>query len=168
MDPSTRVCPFCGEPPGAGVFCSACGRNLAGVDRLPTADEWQRTGTADAPVDPAAATAAFLEAMHAAGDPGASEIPVGKPSALGRTRHVQGWVVRPVDREDFDGPKRYEPGLVLTVDGRYHQLDSEIRGWGQRDFPTYRHTASSDPIDVPADERLARELAAIRAANDVA
>src|SRR4051794_31168107 len=120
MDPSTRVCPFCGEPPGAGVFCSACGRNLAGVDRLPTADEWQCTGTAPL-VDPAAATAAFLEAMHAAGARGATAIPVGKPSALGRTRHVQAWVVRPVDRQDFDGPKRYEPGLVLTVDGRYHR-----------------------------------------------
>jgi hypothetical protein len=167
MDPSTRVCPFCGEPPGAGVFCSACGRNLAGVDRLPTADEWQGTGAADPLVDPATATAAFLEAMHTAGDPGATAIPVGKPSAFGRTRHVQAWVVRPVDRQDFDGPKRYEPGLVLTVDGRYHRLDSELRGWGQRDFPSYRLTASSDPIDVPPDERLARELAAVRAANDV-
>jgi hypothetical protein len=167
MDPSTRVCPFCGEPPGAGVFCSACGRNLANVDRLPTADEWQGAGAADPIVNPKAATAAFLEAMHAAGDPGATTIPVGKPSALGRTRHVQGWVVRPVDRQDFDGPKRYEPGLVLTVEGRYHRLDSELRGWGQRDFPSYRQTASGDPIDVPPDARLARELAAIRAANDV-
>jgi formylglycine-generating enzyme required for sulfatase activity len=35
-----RVCPFCGNPPGAGVFCQACGRNLAAVERLPTAEEW--------------------------------------------------------------------------------------------------------------------------------
>ena len=167
MDPGTRVCPFCGDPPGAGVFCVACGRNLAGVDRLPTAEEWQGGGTAAPPLDAKAATAAFLEAMHAAGDPGATNIPVGKPSTLGRTRHVHGWVVRPVQREDFDGPKRYEPGLVLTVDGRYHRLDSQLRGWGQRDFPTYSHTASADPIDVPPDERLARELAVIRAANAV-
>jgi hypothetical protein len=168
MDPSTRVCPFCGEPPGAGVFCAACGRNLAGVDRLPTAEEWQGPGSAMPGASPATATAAFLEAMHAAGDPGATQIPVGKPSGLlGRSRHVQGWVVRPVDREDFDGPKRYEPGLVLTVDGRYHQLDNELRGWGQRDFPRYHQTASVDPIDVTPDERLARELASVRAANDI-
>ena len=32
-----RVCPHCGEPPGEGVFCAACGRNLASVDRLPDA-----------------------------------------------------------------------------------------------------------------------------------
>jgi hypothetical protein len=153
-----RVCPFCGRPPGAGVFCEACGRNLAAVERLPTADEW-------AAVDPAAAVAEFLAAMHDAGDPGATDVPAGKPSFLGRTRKVRGWVVRPVDREDFDGPKRYEPGLVLTVDGAFHQLDSELRGWGQRDFPSYHHTASAEPIDAPLEPRLVAELGAVRAAN---
>jgi hypothetical protein len=167
MDPSTRVCPFCGEPPGDGMFCAACGRNLAGVERLPTAAEWQRPADAPPPLGPAEAATAFLAAMHAAGDPGAKKIPVGKPSALGRTKHVRGWVVRPVDREDFDGPKRYEPGLVLTVDGRFHRLDSELRGWGQRDFPVYYHSASADPIEVPPEERLEEPLAAVLAANDV-
>ena len=165
-----RVCPFCGHPPGAGVFCEACGRNLAAVERLPSAEEWEAGGGgagAEVAVDPAAAVATFLAAMHDAGDPGATDFPAGKPSLLGRTRRVRGWVVRAVDREDFEGPKRYEPGLVLTVDGAFHQLDSELRGWGQRDFPSYRQTASGDPIDVPPDARLARELAAIRAANDV-
>ena len=42
-----RVCPHCGEPPGEGVFCAACGRNLAAVDRLPTRGEWEIAGTAD-------------------------------------------------------------------------------------------------------------------------
>jgi len=45
-----RVCPFCGEPPGRGVFCEACGRNLAAVERLPTRAEWEAG-------QPAAATA---------------------------------------------------------------------------------------------------------------
>jgi hypothetical protein len=153
-----RVCPFCGCPPGAGVFCEACGRNLSAVERLPSAEEWEA-------VEPAAAVAAFLAAMHDAGDPGATDFPSGKPSLLGRTRRVRGWVVRAVDREDFEGPKRYEPGLVLTVDGAFHQLDSELRGWGQRDFPTFNHTASAEPIDAPLEARLVAELDAVRAAN---
>ena len=156
-----RVCPFCGRPPGDGVFCEACGRNLAAVERLPSAEEWEAA-------DPAAAVAAFLAAMHDAGDPGATDFPAGKPSFLGRTKKVRGWVVRAVDREDFEGPKRYEPGLVLTVDGAFHQLDSELRGWGQRDFPTYHHTASAEPIDPPLEPRLVAELDAVRAANGAA
>ena len=163
-----RVCPFCGRPPGAGVFCEACGRNLAAVEQLPTAEEWEAGGGAtgtEVAVDPAAAVAAFLAAMHDAGDPGAKDIPAGKPSFLGRTKQVRGWVVRAVDREDFEGPKRYEPGLVLTVDGAFHQFDSELRGYGQRDFPTYHHTASAEPIDAPLEPRLIAELDAVRAAN---
>ena len=166
-----RVCPFCGRPPGAGVFCEACGRNLAGVERLPTAEELEAAGGAAGVesgaevVDPEAAVAAFLATMHEAGDPGTTEFPAGKPSLLGRTRRVRGWVVRAVDREDLEGPKRYEPGLVLTVDGAFHQLDSELRGWGQRDFPTYLHTASAEPIDAPLEPRLVAELDALRTAN---
>ncbi|MEO8688724.1 MAG: hypothetical protein ABI611_10945 [Solirubrobacteraceae bacterium] len=161
-----RVCPFCGRPPGAGVFCEVCGRNLAAVDRLPSAEEWEagRSG-AEVAVDPAAAVAAFLAAMHDAGDPGATDFPAGKPSMLGRTKRVRGWVVRAVDREDFEGPKRYEPGLVLTVGGAFHQLDSELRGWGQRDFPIFNQTASAEPIDAPLEPRLVAELEAVRAAN---
>ena len=163
-----RVCPFCGRPPGAGVFCEACGRNLAAVERLPTAEEWEAGGSAAVvAVDPATAVAAFLVAMHDAGDPGATDFPAGKPSLLGRVRRVRGWVVRAVDREDFEGPKRYEPGLVLTVDGAFHQLDSELRGWGQRDFPIFNHTASAEPIDAPLEPRLVAELDAVRAANGV-
>ena len=162
-----RVCPFCGRPPGPGVFCAACGRNLAAVERLPTAEEWEAGGAAESGerVDPAAAVVAFLAAMHAAGDPGTREFPAGKPSVLGRTRRVRGWVVRAVDREDFEGPKRYEPGLVLTVDGAFHQLDSELRGWGQRDFPVFNHSASAEPIEAPLEPRLVAELGAVRAAN---
>ena len=169
MDPSTRVCPFCGDPPGAGVFCAACGRNLAAVDRLPTSSEWSG-GAASDPSEPLAtrvadATAAFLAAMRAAGNPGATEIAAGKPSAFRRARRLQGWVVRPVDREDFEQPTRYEAGLFLSVEGGFHRLDSELRGWGQRDFPVYNLTASPDPIDLPLEERLIDELAAVRAAH---
>jgi hypothetical protein len=167
MVSSPRVCPFCGEPPGPGVFCAACGRNLADVDRLPTSDEWHARRAAQDPVSAGDAIAAFLAAMRAAGNPGATAFPTGKGSVFRRAPSVHGWVVRPVDREDFQEPRRYEPGLVLSVDGRFHQLDSELRGWGQRDFPRYFHTASPDPVDAPREERLPEELSAIRAANGV-
>ena len=163
------MCPFCGDPPGAGVFCAACGRNLAAVDRLPTSSEWSGEAASDAS-EPLAtrvadATAAFLAAMRAAGNPGATEIAAGKPSAFRRARRLQGWVVRPVDREDFEQPTRYEAGLFLSLEGGFHRLDSELRGWGQRDFPVYNLTASPDPIDLPLEERLIDELAAVRAAH---
>lgn len=171
MDPRTRVCPHCGEPPGPGVFCAACGRNLSGVDRLPTAAEWSGGATDLAEESLAArvaeATAAFLETMRAAGYPGAKEFPCGQPSVFRRAPRLRGWVVRPVEREDFEQPKRYESGLVLTVEGRFHRLDSELRGWGQRDFPQYHHTASADPVDVPLEQRLLDELAAVRVAHHV-
>ena len=157
-----RVCPFCGEPPGAGVFCAACGRNLADVERLPTRAEWER---AEGAGDPAAATAEFLAAMAAAGNPGAERIE--RAGGGLRRRFVEGWVIRPVDREDFEGPKRYEPGLVLTVDGAWHRLDSELRGWGQRDFPQYLHSVSKEPVDPPADAEVVAEVAAVREANGV-
>jgi hypothetical protein len=175
VDSSTRVCPFCGNPPGAGVFCTACGRSLADVARLPSVAEWNGSaahdpsaGAADSLAKRAAdATAAFLGAMRAAGNPGATEIPTRNRSAFRRAPRVRGWVVRPVDREDFEQQRRYEPGLVLTVEGRFHRLDSELRGWGQREFPHYVHTASADPIDPRLEERLLDELIAVRAANGV-
>jgi hypothetical protein len=159
-----RVCPHCGEPPGGGVFCEACGRNLSGVEQLPTREEWEAEHTA-----PSALTAAtFLEAMRAAGNPGAEEIPVAvKSSPFKRTPKVSGWIVRPVDREDFEEPKRYESGLVLSVEGAFHVLDSELRGWGQRNFPAYHHTVQPDPVEPPADGRLARELEAVLRAKGV-
>jgi hypothetical protein len=98
------------------------------------------TGAADA-------AAAFLAAMCAAGNPGATEIPIGKRSAFRRAPGLRGCVVRPVDREDFEEQRRYEPGLVLTVEDRFHRLNSELRGWSQRDFPHYVHTASPYPVD---------------------
>jgi len=162
VDPSTRVCPFCGERPGEGIFCAACGRNLAGVERLPTAAEWSKP--ADLGERVAEATASLLEALHAAGDPGAKDFRAGERRAFGRTARVRGWIVRAVDREDFEEPRRYEPGLLLSVDGRFYRLDSELRGWGQRDFPVYHDMASPDPVDPPLDERLLDELAALRPA----
>ena len=154
------MCPFCGELPGDGAFCAACGRNLTAIERLPTRAEWEG---ADAVASEeiaqrcAEATSSFLAAMHAAGDPGVREWPMpGK--AFRRTPRLRGWVVRPVDREDFEGPKRYEPGLVLSVEGDFHRLDSELRGWGQRDFPHFHHTVSAEPIAPPAGARLLGEL----------
>ena len=159
-----RVCPYCGEPPGGGVFCEACGRNLSGVEQLPTREEWESQHAAP----PEEATAAFLQAMRAAGNPGAEEIPVAvKSSPFKRTPKVTGWIVRPVDREDFADEKRYVPGLVLSVDGAFHVLDSELRGWGQRDFPVYHHTVQPAPVELPADGRLPGELAAVLRENGV-
>jgi hypothetical protein len=185
MDPATRVCPFCGEPPGAAIFCAACGRNLAAVEQLPTRAEWEATRPAEdgtleqRSADDAAggtleqrsagATAAFLAAMHAAGDPGVTRTPKARQKAFGRTGHVDGWVVRPVDRDEEDLRKgRYVPGFVLTVDGDYHRLDNEVRGWGQRDFPRYFHTVSPEPVEPPADDRVVDELAAVLREHGVA
>jgi hypothetical protein len=177
MESSARVCPFCGEPPGPGVFCGACGRNLAHVTQLPTRAEWEAErparsggGGGAAPLAErcADATAAFLAAMHAAGDPGTTKTPVPSRSTLRRVPQVEGWVLRPVDRDDDVKPRRYEPGLVLSLDGRFHRLDSELRGWGQRDFPHYHHTVGRDPIEMPVEERLVDELVAVLRENGVA
>ena len=169
MDAEARVCPFCGMRPGVGMFCEACGRNLQAVDRLPTRAEWEgeRVGErrpSAAGVHPLAercadATAAFLAAMRAAGNPGAVRTPMSKRSAFRRGNWVRGWMLHPVDREDFEKPRRYEPGLVLTVEGRFHRLHSELRGWGTRDFPHYHHTVEPDAIDMPVTEQLIGDLA---------
>jgi hypothetical protein len=142
MDGDARVCPFCGRPPGPGVFCEACGRNLANVDRLPTAREFERP-------DLSTAVREFLEAKQGAG---AKDLPCAEPRAFRRTPHITGWIVLPVDREDFEKPHRYAPGLFLSVDGAFHQLDSELRGWGQRDFPRYEHRVSAEPVEPRPDQ----------------
>jgi hypothetical protein len=166
VDSSARVCPFCGNPPG-GVFCAACGRNLKAVERLPTREQWEAEG-AGARVEQASdATAAFLAAMRAAGCPGLTSIAKPKRSAFRKAGEVRGWVLRPVDRADFEEPRRYEPGLVLSVDGRFHRLDSELRGWGQRDFPRFVHTVSAEPVEPPADERLIDDLARVLEAHGI-
>jgi hypothetical protein len=156
MATDVRVCPFCGEPPGEGVFCAACGRNLAGVDRLPTREEWGGGRGAD-PVE------AFLAAMRAAGCPGTAKFPMpeAKTGFFSRTPEVSAWVVRPVAWDDVDQPRRHEPGLLLTTDGAFHVLESQVRGWGQRNFPQFHETAEAEPVEVPADNRLAAELDAV-------
>jgi hypothetical protein len=175
MESEARVCPFCGEQPGAGMFCEACGRNLAAVEQLPTRAEWEGErpdSSARADGRPLAercteATAAFLAAMHAADDPGAAKLEWVRGSGFRRPRRPHGWVVRPVHREE-DELTRYEPGLVLTTEGRFHRLESEVRGWGQRNFPVFHDMVALDPIDMPIDERLPGELAAVLHANDLA
>ena len=105
MESDARVCPFCGERPGAGVFCESCGRNLAAVERLPTRAEWETAGRSDGrPLDErcAEATGAFLAAMHAAGDPGTGALPLSGRSGPFRTPHVDAWVVRPVQHDPDD------------------------------------------------------------------
>jgi hypothetical protein len=169
MHAEERVCPFCGNPPGLGMFCAACGRNLRAVEQLPTRAELEseeERGASSAGMRPLAercaeATAAFLAAMRAAGNPGAVSTRMSKQSAFRRAGSAHGWVLRPVDREDFEKPRRYEPGLVLTVEGRFHRLHSQLRGWGQRDFPRYDHTVEPDAIEMPVEERLIGELATV-------
>ncbi len=139
MDGETRVCPFCGAPPGPGVFCEACGRNLAGVEQLPTASEFAPETTVEA----------FLEAMHGAGT---VEIPCEKQRVFGRTAKLKGWIVLDVYREDDVKPRRYVPGLFLTVDGTFHQLDNELRGHGTRDFPRYEQRVSPEPVEPSAEQ----------------
>jgi hypothetical protein len=145
------------------VFCERCGRNLSAVERLPTASELAG-GPPAAPADVQSAVREFLDAMRATGNPGAVKLRSGKPRAFGRTPQLTGWIVVPVDREDFAAPRRYEPGLVLSVDGTFHRLDSELRGYGQRDFPHYEHHVSSDPVEPPAEAALLAALARLRPA----
>jgi hypothetical protein len=110
----------------------------------------------------AAATAAFLAAMRAAGDPGTAKAPI----SAGLRRRPQAWVLRAV-RPLNDDPTHYEyePGLLLTTQGRFHRLDSEVRGWGQARFPVYADVAAPEPIEMPVEERLLDELAAVRRDN---
>jgi hypothetical protein len=114
-----------------------------------------------------AATAAFLAAMRAAGEPGA-----GKLEPLGGSllrRRPRGWIVRKVERTS-DDPRHYtyEPGLALTTDGRYLRVESEVRGWGQPRFPRYTDGVRPDPIELPAEERLIEELSAVLREHGVA
>jgi hypothetical protein len=196
MAAEERVCPFCGEPPGVGVFCGACGRNLSAVEQLPTRAEWEQGAAAAAPAEAAAppeaaaeasaaaptgdrpladrcaeATAAFLAAMHAAGDPGTVEMPITGKTGFFKAPKVHGWIVRPVERnlhaEEIAELRRYVPGLMLTTDGVFHRIDSEVKGWGQRDFPHIHDSANADPFDMPVEERLIDELAAVRSEHGI-
>jgi hypothetical protein len=171
MEPAARVCPFCGEPPGEGVFCAACGRNLTRVDQLPTRAMWEReragstaaAGTASRS-NAGEAVAAFLAAMHAAGDPGVARMRRAEPGFLGRRQHVHGWVVRPVARGD-DGPRAsHAPGLFVAIDGRLHRVDAVTQGVSYRG-PVYVDVVGAE-VGEPADPgRLAGELAAVLRAN---
>ncbi len=179
-----HVCPFCGEPPGAGVFCAACGRNLGSVERLPTRAEWEAGGTPDTGAPPsedpvaapgfagagddrplaercAEATARFLAAMRERGCPGTTRTPKRKQALFRRAGHAEGWVVRPVGRDEDDLTRRYEPGLVLTTDGDWYRLDNEVRGHGTRLFPQFEHRVGAVPIKPPVEERVPAELAAL-------
>ena len=91
--------------------------------------------------------------MRAAGNPGTVRLACAKPRAFRRTPQLTGWVVLPVDREDVEEPHRYEPGLLLSLDGTFHRLDSELRGWGQRDFPRYEQRVSPEPVEPRADQQ---------------
>ena len=167
MDSGARVCPFCGQPPGVGVFCDACGRNLGQVEQLPTRAEWEIEPPAGNLADRcAAATAAFLAAMRAAGDPGVDKATLRGSSGL--RRRPRAWVLRQVDRKNDDPLHyEYEPGLLLTTDGRFLRLESEVRGWGQARFPLYVDAADPEPIEMPVEDRLIEELAAVLRDNDV-
>ena len=166
MEPGARVCPFCGEPPGQGVFCASCGRNLASVEQLPTREEWE---LASAPVPPSEGAAvtlpAFLAAMHAAGDPGATKVIRAEPGFLGRAQHAHGWVVRAIEREPDDPKADYEPGLFVSVEGQLHRLTSKARGVGMRDGHRYVDLVGPELTDPVHDPRLGGELAAVLRAN---
>jgi hypothetical protein len=176
VESTERVCPYCGEPPGPGVFCAACGRNLRAVERLPTRAEWEAGGAPAAAAgaglegpstparSPGEATAAFLDAMRAAGNPGTTTLQVPdapKEGLLRRTPEVEGWIVRPVVWDDRDDPRRHEPGLLLATAGTYHRIDSQVRGWGQRNFPVFHDTAAAEPLEPPDDGRLPADLDAV-------
>jgi len=175
MDGEARVCPFCGERPGVAVFCEVCGRNLSAFERLPSRAEWEakQSGSATAVPGPgtladrcAAATAEFLAAMRAAGNPGAVKAGLPGGSVLRRGSRPHAWTLRHVHQLNDDPLHyEYEPGLLLTTEGRFHRLESEVRGWGQARFPQYLDTPDKEPIEMPVEERLLEELAAVRRDN---
>jgi hypothetical protein len=152
-----RVCPFCGEPPGSGVFCEACGRNLSTVGRLPTRAELE--GAAQGPASGGVSLARFVQAMHAAGDPGAAKVRRKEPGFLGRTRHAEGWVVRPCVRGP-DPKAPYERGLFVATDGTLHLLESTLRGI-QRDEAHYADVVGPEVPEPADDGRLPGELATV-------
>jgi hypothetical protein len=148
----------------------------AAAQRLTTPrgwDHYEMDRESDASATPladrcTAATESFLAAMRAAGNPGATKAPFPSGSGLRRTRRPHAWVLRPVGRENADPMHyEYEPGLLLTTEGRFHRLESEVRGWGQARFPHYVDTANPDPTDMPVEERLIEELATVLRDNDV-
>jgi hypothetical protein len=99
--------------------------------------------------------------MRAAGFPGATDV-FPKPGGFRRAKLPAAWVLRPVRRDaDEEDYERYEPGLILTVEGRFHVLESEVRGWGQRDFPRFVDAPAREPVEMPLDERLIGELDAV-------
>ena len=55
--------------------------------------------------------------------------------------------------------------MLLSVDGTFHRLDNELRGWGQRDFPRYEHRVSPDPVEPPPDAELTAGLARLSQTN---
>jgi hypothetical protein len=166
-----RVCPFCGQPPGSGVFCEACGRNLAEVEQLPTREEWEASGGAAATPAPAAAPAGlsapdFVAAMRELGNPGAIRVPSGPARAFRKTPTLEGWIIVAVDRDEDDlAGGRYASGLFLTVDGTWHRLDNDVRGWGQRDFPQFEHRVEPEPLPAPGDAQVGARLAEVLAAR---
>ena len=90
-------------------------------------------------------------------------------SGLRRAKHPKAWVLRKVAREpDDDDFRRYEPGLALTVEGTFHVIESEVRGWGQRDFPRFVDAAVVEPTELPAEARLLAELDAVAREHGVA
>jgi hypothetical protein len=169
MERDARVCPYCGEQPGSGVFCAACGRNLSAVERLPTRADWETQRRDEDSRQLAAprptSVSAFLESMHAAGDPGITKLPTSQRRAFGRQPQIEGWIVRPVARDDEEQPSQYEPGLLLSADGTFHRVESEVRGWGQRDFPQFYESANSEPIAPSVDDQLLDELAGLLRAH---
>ena len=167
MEPGARVCPFCGEPPGPGVFCAACGRNLAAVEQLPTREEWELSSApASEPVESGTvALPDFLAAMHAAGNPGTTKVTRTEPGFLGRAQYVHGWVVRAVDRDPDDPKAGYEQGLFVTVAGHLHRLTSKTRGIGMRDGVRYVDLVGPEITDPVDDGPRAGELADVLRAN---
>ena len=102
--------------------------------------------------------------MHTAGDPGAATMRLAAPGFLGRTRHVRGWVVRPVGRGDSDAQGRGTPGLFVSVDGPLHRLDSTTQGVGLQG-PVYVDIVGPEVDEPPDSADLAGDLAAVLRAN---
>ena len=180
MASTERVCPYCGEPPGPGVFCAACGRNLAAVERLPTRAEWEADATAVLAPAAGPVAARGARARRRPRRPARSSTRCARPATPGRRScrcptppRRASCAARRRWRDGSCGrssgttattPGTTSPGSSSTTGGTYHRIDSQIRGWGQRNFPVFYDTAARRRAR-PAGRRPARRRPRRRAAR---
>jgi hypothetical protein len=156
--PRRRACgrsiPVADPDPGRSASARPAGTTRAARRPLLLAAEGERC---------AKGTAAFLAAMHAAADHGATRVPAGE-SVFRRACHPSG--APPGPQLSGDDPTYYEVRYVLTTE-RTFPSRARSGAAGNATSPA-SPTAASDPIRLPVEARLIAEPDAVLRANGVA